>query len=69
LLSFHKIKIELLFIFSFAGNVGDSKALADVVKSWALPSRLSSTKELLLVRTTNLLFKYWIYLDIEMCRY
>ncbi|KAJ6373832.1 hypothetical protein OIU78_029508, partial [Salix suchowensis] len=32
----------------FQGNVGDSKALADVVKSWALPSRLSSTKELLL---------------------
>ncbi|KAJ6411242.1 hypothetical protein OIU84_007914 [Salix udensis] len=32
----------------FPGNVGDSKALADVVKSWALPSRLSSTKELLL---------------------
>ncbi|KAJ6874910.1 hypothetical protein NC652_034581 [Populus alba x Populus x berolinensis] len=49
----------------FPGNVGDSKALADVVKSWALPSRLSSTKELLLVRTANLLFKYWIYLDID----
>ncbi|KAI5562112.1 hypothetical protein BDE02_15G033100 [Populus trichocarpa] len=32
----------------FPGNVGDSKALADVVKSWALLSRLSSTKELLL---------------------
>ncbi|KAJ6340271.1 hypothetical protein OIU77_008097 [Salix suchowensis] len=32
----------------FPGNVGDSKALADVVKSWALPSRLSSTKQLLL---------------------
>ncbi|KAG5223156.1 d-tagatose-1 bisphosphate aldolase [Salix suchowensis] len=31
----------------FPGNVGDSKALADVVKSWALPSRLSSTKVLL----------------------
>ncbi|KAF2317510.1 hypothetical protein GH714_023711 [Hevea brasiliensis] len=32
----------------FPGNVGDSKALAEVVKSWACPSRLSSTKELLL---------------------
>ncbi|KAG8651617.1 uncharacterized protein LOC110616633 isoform X2 [Manihot esculenta] len=32
----------------FPGNVGDSKALAEVVKSWARPSRLSSTKELLL---------------------
>nr|XP_016494021.1 PREDICTED: uncharacterized protein LOC107813285 isoform X2 [Nicotiana tabacum] len=31
----------------FPGNVGDSKALADVVKSWAYPGRLS-TKELLL---------------------
>jgi ketose-bisphosphate aldolase len=30
------------------GNVGDSKALAEVVKSWARPVRLSSTKELLL---------------------
>ncbi|XP_052181306.1 uncharacterized protein LOC127794335 [Diospyros lotus] len=32
----------------FPGNVGDSKALAEVVKSWARPIRLSSTKELLL---------------------
>ncbi|KAE9467061.1 hypothetical protein C3L33_01031, partial [Rhododendron williamsianum] len=32
----------------FPGNVGDSKALAEVVKSWARPVRLSSTKELLL---------------------
>ncbi|KAJ8753715.1 hypothetical protein K2173_026391 [Erythroxylum novogranatense] len=32
----------------FPGNVGDTKALAEVVKSWALPSRVSSTKELLL---------------------
>ncbi|KDP25980.1 hypothetical protein JCGZ_22710 [Jatropha curcas] len=32
----------------FPGNVGDSKALAQVVKSWARPSRLSSTKDLLL---------------------
>ncbi|KAL4611237.1 hypothetical protein ACB092_08G108500 [Castanea dentata] len=31
----------------FPGNVGDSKALAEVVKSWAHPLRLSSTKELL----------------------
>ncbi|KAM4106537.1 hypothetical protein ACB094_04G071700 [Castanea mollissima] len=31
----------------FPGNVGDSKALAEVVKSWARPLRLSSTKELL----------------------
>ncbi|EXB61745.1 Fructose-bisphosphate aldolase [Morus notabilis] len=30
------------------GNVGDSKALAELVKSWARPSRLSSAKELLL---------------------
>ncbi|CAL5445287.1 unnamed protein product [Camellia sinensis] len=32
----------------FPGNVGDSNALAEVVKSWARPVRLSSTKELLL---------------------
>ncbi|KAJ7975240.1 ketose-bisphosphate aldolase class-II family protein [Quillaja saponaria] len=32
----------------FPGNVGDSKALAEVVKSWAHPVRLSSTKELLI---------------------
>ncbi|CAN1346094.1 L-threonate dehydrogenase [Linum perenne] len=32
----------------FPGNVGDSKAVADVVKSWALPARISSTKEILL---------------------
>uniref|UniRef100_A0A5B7BKZ0 Ketose-bisphosphate aldolase class-II family protein n=1 Tax=Davidia involucrata TaxID=16924 RepID=A0A5B7BKZ0_DAVIN len=32
----------------FPGNVGDSKALAEVVKCWARPVRLSSTKELLL---------------------
>ncbi|GJS95127.1 ketose-bisphosphate aldolase class-II family protein [Tanacetum coccineum] len=31
----------------FPGNVGDSNALADVVKCWARPARLSSTKELL----------------------
>lgn len=42
--------------FAFSGNVGDSKALADVVKSWALPSRLSSTKELLLVSTAQIIF-------------
>ncbi|OMP07890.1 Ketose-bisphosphate aldolase, class-II [Corchorus olitorius] len=32
----------------FPGNVGDSKALAEVVRSWARPLRLSSTKEILL---------------------
>ncbi|CAL1393091.1 unnamed protein product [Linum trigynum] len=33
----------------FPGNVGDSKAVADVVKSWALPAaKISSTKEILL---------------------
>lgn len=32
----------------FPGNVGDHNALAEVVKSWARPSKLSSTKELLL---------------------
>ncbi|XP_057459421.1 uncharacterized protein LOC130750039 isoform X2 [Actinidia eriantha] len=32
----------------FPGNVGDSSALAEVVKSWARPARLWSTKELLL---------------------
>ncbi|XP_024963400.1 uncharacterized protein LOC112503631 [Cynara cardunculus var. scolymus] len=31
----------------FPGNVGDSNALAEVVKCWARPVRLSSTKELL----------------------
>ncbi|CAN1235969.1 L-threonate dehydrogenase [Linum grandiflorum] len=31
----------------FPGNVGDSKAVADLVKSWALPARISSTKEIL----------------------
>ncbi|KAI9101613.1 hypothetical protein K1719_023857 [Acacia pycnantha] len=31
----------------FPGNVGDSKALAQVVKSWTCPVKLSSTKELL----------------------
>nr|GEX57316.1 ketose-bisphosphate aldolase, class-II [Tanacetum cinerariifolium] len=31
----------------FPGNVGDSNALAKVVKCWARPVRLSSTKELL----------------------
>ncbi|XP_059453549.1 uncharacterized protein LOC132184080 isoform X2 [Corylus avellana] len=31
----------------FPGNVGDSKALAELVKSWARPVRPSSTKELL----------------------
>lgn len=40
----------LLHIFlTFLGNVGDNKALADVVKFWARPIR-SSTKQLLLVR-------------------
>ncbi|KAF8398973.1 hypothetical protein HHK36_014838 [Tetracentron sinense] len=32
----------------FPGNVGDSGALAEVVKSWACPVKLSSTKDLLL---------------------
>ncbi|KAK4752559.1 hypothetical protein SAY87_021357 [Trapa incisa] len=32
----------------FPGNVGNDMAVADVVKSWALYSRLSSTKDLLL---------------------
>ncbi|XP_057547282.1 uncharacterized protein LOC130825855 isoform X2 [Amaranthus tricolor] len=32
----------------FPGNVGDHRALAEVVKSWARPAKLSSTKELLL---------------------
>ncbi|PON36984.1 Ketose-bisphosphate aldolase, class-II [Trema orientale] len=32
----------------FPGNVGDSKAVAELVKSWARPARLSSAKELLL---------------------
>ncbi|KAK8525941.1 hypothetical protein V6N13_017024 [Hibiscus sabdariffa] len=32
----------------FPGNVGDSKALAEVVRSWARPLRLSSTKEILI---------------------
>ncbi|KAK9106027.1 hypothetical protein Scep_022871 [Stephania cephalantha] len=31
----------------FPGNVGDSTAVAQVVKNWACPIRLSSTKELL----------------------
>ncbi|KAK2421907.1 ketose-bisphosphate aldolase class-II family protein [Trifolium repens] len=31
----------------FPGNVGDSGALAEVVKSWTYPTRLSSTKEIL----------------------
>ncbi|XP_057446914.1 uncharacterized protein LOC130738779 [Lotus japonicus] len=31
----------------FPGNVGDSKALAEVVKSWTCPIRLSSTKDIL----------------------
>ncbi|XP_076904688.1 uncharacterized protein LOC143560231 isoform X2 [Bidens hawaiensis] len=31
----------------FPGNVGDSMALAEVVKCWARPAKLSSTKELL----------------------
>ncbi|CAI9299752.1 unnamed protein product [Lactuca saligna] len=31
----------------FPGNVGDTKALAEVVKSWARPVRISSTKDLL----------------------
>ncbi|KAG6589640.1 hypothetical protein SDJN03_15063, partial [Cucurbita argyrosperma subsp. sororia] len=32
----------------FPGNVGNSEALAEVVSSWALPARLSSSKEILL---------------------
>ncbi|KAI3515631.1 hypothetical protein L1887_14532 [Cichorium endivia] len=32
---------------ALAGNVGDSNALAEVVKSWARPVRVSSTKDLL----------------------
>ncbi|MFQ6629133.1 hypothetical protein Gotur_006471 [Gossypium turneri] len=32
----------------FPGNVGDSKALGEVVRSWAHPLRLSSTKEILI---------------------
>uniref|UniRef100_A0A2P2JJM3 Uncharacterized protein LOC100779987 isoform X2 n=1 Tax=Rhizophora mucronata TaxID=61149 RepID=A0A2P2JJM3_RHIMU len=32
----------------FPGNVGDSKALAEVVQSWALHSKISSAKDLLL---------------------
>ncbi|KAL2923044.1 L-threonate dehydrogenase [Bienertia sinuspersici] len=32
----------------FPGNVGDHTALAEVVKSWARPAKLSSAKELLL---------------------
>ncbi|KAL1339273.1 hypothetical protein AAHE18_U023800 [Arachis hypogaea] len=31
----------------FPGNVGDSRALAEVVKSWTHPIRLTSTKEIL----------------------
>lgn len=38
----------------YIGNVGDSKALAEVVKSWARPVRLPSTKELLSVRALKL---------------
>ncbi|KAF2298445.1 hypothetical protein GH714_023598 [Hevea brasiliensis] len=53
----------------FPGNVGDSKALAEVVKSWARPSRLSSTKELLLVRTVNLIVLIYFFhiLTISFC--
>lgn len=32
----------------FPGNVGDNKALAEVVKNWSRPVRLSSTKDLLI---------------------
>ena len=32
----------------FPGNVGDSKAVAELVQSWARPTRLLSAKELLL---------------------
>ncbi|KAL5815452.1 hypothetical protein ACOSQ4_026093 [Xanthoceras sorbifolium] len=32
----------------FPGNVGDSQALSEIVRSWVRPVRLSSTKELLL---------------------
>ncbi|KAB2041320.1 hypothetical protein ES319_D02G140000v1 [Gossypium barbadense] len=32
----------------FPGNVGDSKALVEVVRSWAHPLRLSSTKKILI---------------------
>ncbi|XP_019457928.1 PREDICTED: uncharacterized protein LOC109358255 [Lupinus angustifolius] len=31
----------------FPGNVGDSRALAEVVRSWTRPTRLSSTKDIL----------------------
>lgn len=41
----------------YIGNVGDSKALAELVKSWARPVRLSSTKELLFVRAINIIIK------------
>ncbi|XP_044465929.1 uncharacterized protein LOC123196112 isoform X2 [Mangifera indica] len=37
----------------FPGNVGNNNALAQVVKSWARPARLSSTKELLLNAETG----------------
>lgn len=48
-------KILSLYLVNlpFIGNVGDSKALAEVVRSWARPVRLSSTKEILLVRIIN----------------
>ncbi|KAK1564366.1 hypothetical protein Q3G72_001683 [Acer saccharum] len=38
----------------FPGNVGDSNALAEVVRSWARPVRLSSTKEILLIHPSAL---------------
>lgn len=44
----------------FIGNVGDSKALAEVVKSWARPLRLSSTKELLSVMSIKIIYKDFI---------
>lgn len=41
--------VKLLMLL-FTGNVGDNKALAEVVKNWSRPVRLSSTKDLLIVR-------------------
>lgn len=42
-----------LLMLLFTGNVGDNKALAEVVKNWSRPVRLSSTKDLLIVRETR----------------
>ncbi|KAL8139718.1 hypothetical protein V2J09_005739 [Rumex salicifolius] len=38
----------MLHYIVFPGNVGDNKALAEVVKTWARPTRLASTKDILL---------------------